>query len=124
MSKHEGQAQEKIELTKRVAASWENIITTGIRLLGTGPTDTPLRAGNAKPTTEYVMHSTPAQGRAGRARYQTVCTLEARMRPSRLMTGTPKYNAVAATILSGMSGMSTRSTWRMVSTTPPVNGAS
>ena len=57
-------------------------------------------------------------------RHHTVRTLEARIRPSRLTTGTPKYIAVAATMRSGMSGMSLRGTKRMVSTTSPVNGAS
>ena len=33
--------------------------------------------------------------------YQTVWTFETRMRPSRLMTGTPKYTPVAATMRSG-----------------------
>src|SRR5271168_5135706 len=46
------------------------------------------------------------------------------MRPSRLITGTLKYRAVAATIRSGMSGISERGTWRIVSTTSLVNGAS
>jgi hypothetical protein len=61
---------------------------------------------------------------AGPVLYQTVFRLDARMRPSRLMTGVPKYTPVAATILSGMSGTSARGTWRMASTISSVKGAS
>ena len=56
--------------------------------------------------------------------YQMVCTFEARILPSRLMTGTPRYTAVAATIRSGMSGMSSRDTCCIALTTSRVNGAS
>jgi len=56
--------------------------------------------------------------------YQTVRMLDARMRPSRLIAGTPKKTAVAATIRSGMSGTSSRGTCRIASTTSTVNGTS
>ena len=56
--------------------------------------------------------------------HQTVWMLEARIRPSRLMAGTPKYNAVAATMRSGISGISTRGTSRMASMISAVTGAS
>lgn len=46
------------------------------------------------------------------------------MRPSRVMTGTPKYRAVAATMRSGMSGTSARATCHMASTTSALNVAS
>jgi hypothetical protein len=56
--------------------------------------------------------------------HQTVCTLEVRIRPSRLIAGTPKYTAVAATMRSGISGMSTRGTSNMASIISDVTGAS
>ena len=59
-----------------------------------------------------------------RLNHQIVWMADDRMRPSRLMTGTPRNTAVAATIRSGMSGISARGTCRMASTTLAVKGAS
>ena len=56
--------------------------------------------------------------------HQIVRTLDAVIRPSRLITGTPKYRPVAATIRSGISGTSSRGTFRKASTMPVVSGAS
>src|ERR1035438_6559620 len=51
--------------------------------------------------------------------YQIVLTDDDRIRPSRLMTGTPKCIPVAATIRSGISGTSARGTFSMASTISP-----
>ena len=56
--------------------------------------------------------------------HQIARTLDAVMRPSRLITGTPKYKPVAATIRSGISGTFSRGTFRKASTMPVVSGAS
>lgn len=70
-----------------------------------------------------MNRSAPWVAAPARRIHLTVCTLEVRMRPSRLMAGTPKYTAVAATMRSGMSGMSTRDTFSMASMISEVTGA-